>query len=210
MSLQVQVRRLGTPKQVLIENLVLHIAPGTVHTVMGPSGCGKSSLLAAICGTLPEDFRFDGDIHLNGQNVGARPTEDRQIGILFQEDLLFAHMTVFENLLFAVPPGPRKLREAQVHQGLADLEMTGFAHADPATLSGGQRGRVALMRALLAQPQALLLDEPFAKLDTELRERMRQFVFGQVARRQLPTLLVTHDASDIADPSHLTRLQTHA
>lgn len=210
MSLQVQVRRLGTPKQVLIENLVLHIAPGTVHTVMGPSGCGKSSLLAAICGTLPEDFRFDGDIHLNGQNVGARPTEDRQIGILFQEDLLFAHMTVFENLLFAVPPGPRKLREAQVHQGLADLEMTGFAHADPATLSGGQRGRVALMRALLAQPQALLLDEPFAKLDTELRERMRQFVFGQVARRQLPTLLVTHDASDIADPSRLTRLQTHA
>ena len=206
MSLKVQVRRLGTPTQALIENLALNVAPGVVHTVMGPSGCGKSSLLAAVCGTLAEGMHFDGEIHLNGNNLSHWPTERRQIGILFQEDLLFAHMTVFENLLFAVHPGPRKQREAAVNQGLADLEMTHFAHADPATLSGGQRGRVALMRALLAQPKALLLDEPFAKLDTDLRARMRSFVFGQVAQRQLPVLLVTHDASDIADPAHVTHL----
>ena len=210
MSLQVLVRRLGTPRQALIENVALKVAPGTVHTVMGPSGCGKSSLLAAICGTLSDDFDFDGDIQLNGHDVGQRPTEQRQIGILFQEDLLFAHMTVFENLLFAVLPGPHGVREAQVREGLADLEMTAFAHANPATLSGGQRGRVALMRALLAQPKALLLDEPFAKLDADLRGRMRQFVFDLVAKRQLPTLLVTHDASDIADPTRLTRLTAHA
>ena len=209
MSLQVQVRRLATPTQVLIKNLSLTVAPGVVHTVMGASGCGKSSLLAAVCGTLADGMQFDGEVALNGQNLGNWPTERRQIGILFQEDLLFAHMTVFENLLFAVQPGPRKTREAMVNQGLADLEMTAFAHSDPATLSGGQRGRVALMRALLAQPKALLLDEPFAKLDTELRERMRSFVFGQVAQRQLPVLLVTHDASDIANPAHVTRLQPH-
>jgi putative thiamine transport system ATP-binding protein len=209
MSLSVLVRRLGTPAQVLIENLSLSVAPGVIHTVMGASGCGKSSLLAAVCGTLAEGMHFEGDVALNGQNLTHRPTERRQIGILFQEDLLFAHMTVFENLLFAVPAGPRKQREAQVNQGLADLEMSRFAHADPATLSGGQRGRVALMRALLAQPKALLLDEPFAKLDADLRERMRQFVFGQVAQRQLPVLLVTHDASDIADLAHVTRLQPH-
>lgn len=209
MSLTVQVRRLGTSTQVLIENLSLTVACGVIHTVMGASGCGKSSLLAAICGTLADGMHFEGDVALNGQNLNHWPTEKRQIGILFQEDLLFAHMTVFENLLFAVHPGPRKLREAQVNQGLADLEMTRFAHADPATLSGGQRGRVALMRALLAQPKALLLDEPFAKLDTDLRGRMRHFVFGQVAQRQLPVLLVTHDAGDIADPAHVTRLQPH-
>ncbi len=209
MSLEVQVRRLGTPTQVLIENLSLNVAPGVIHTVMGASGCGKSSLLAAVCGTLAEGLQFDGDISLNGQDLNHWPTEKRQIGILFQEDLLFAHMTVFENLLFAVHPGPRQQREAQVNQGLADLEMTPFAHADPATLSGGQRGRVALMRALLAQPKALLLDEPFAKLDADLRVRMRSFVFGLVAQRQLPVLLVTHDASDIADLAHVTRLQSH-
>ena len=209
MTLTVQVRRLGTPTQTLIENLSLNVAPGVIHTVMGASGCGKSSLLAAVCGTLADGMHFDGDISLNGRNLNHQPTERRQIGILFQEDLLFAHMTVFENLLFAVQPGPRKQREAEVHQGLADLEMIPFTHADPATLSGGQRGRVALMRALLAQPQALLLDEPFAKLDTDLRGRMRSFVFERVAQRQLPVLLVTHDASDIADPVHVTRLQPH-
>ena len=119
---------------------------------------------------------------------------------------LFTDMTVRENLLFAVPPGPRAAREAAVAQALADLELPGFADADPATLSGGQRGRVALMRALLAQPQALLLDEPFSRLDAALRDRMREFVFSTVRARQIPVLLVTHDETDVADPGHLTRL----
>jgi len=79
--------------------------------------------------------------------------------------------------------------------------------ADPATLSGGQRARVALMRALLAQPRALLLDEPFSRMDAGLRERMREFVFATVRSRDIPVLLVTHDEADIADAAHLTRLQ---
>jgi putative thiamine transport system ATP-binding protein len=128
------------------------------------------------------------------------------VGILFQDDLLFAHMTVRENLLFAVPTKPRAEREAVVSKALADLEMPGFAHADPATLSGGQRARIALMRALLAQPQALLLDEPFARMDTALRQRMRDLVFAQVRQSGVPALLVTHDAADIADAAHLTVL----
>jgi putative thiamine transport system ATP-binding protein len=82
----------------------------------------------------------------------------------------------------------------------------GFAHADPATLSGGQRARVSLMRALLAQPQALLLDEPFSRLDAALRQRMRDFVFATVRARGIPVLLVTHDEADVADPARLTRL----
>jgi putative thiamine transport system ATP-binding protein len=86
------------------------------------------------------------------------------------------------------------------------VEMEDALHADPATLSGGQRSRVALARALLAQPQALLLDEPFSKLDAGLRTRMRSLVFGMVRARGIPALLVTHDAQDVADAGLLTRL----
>lgn len=209
MSLDVHVRRLSAGGQVLLEDLHLHIPPGSIHTVMGHSGSGKSSLLAAVCGTLNEALTFDGQVTLHGQRLDHLPTERRRVGILFQEDLLFAHMTVRENLLFAVPATAKALartREDKVRQGLQDLEMADFASADPATLSGGQRARVALMRALLAEPHALLLDEPFSKLDVSLRQRLRNFVFAQVARRQLPVLLVTHDDADIADASRVTRL----
>jgi putative thiamine transport system ATP-binding protein len=206
MSLQLNVHSLTLGNALLVQNLNLDVPPGTVHTVMGDSGSGKSSLLAAVCGTLAPAFSFDGSITLNGQRIDTLPTERRRVGILFQEDLLFAHMTVRENLLFAVAPGPRAQREAAVTQALADLELPGFAHADPATLSGGQRARVSLMRALLAQPQALLLDEPFSRLDAALRQRMRDFVFATVRARGIPVLLVTHDEADVADTARLTRL----
>ena len=221
MTLQVNVRALKVADTTLVENLQISVEPGTIHTIMGASGSGKSSLLGAICGTLAPGVHFDGSVLLNGQRIDHLPTQARRVGILFQEALLFAHMTVRENLLFAVPAEPnphqqarqkahpkarQQLREDKVRQGLQDLEMTDFADADPATLSGGQRARVALMRALLAEPQALLLDEPFSKLDPDLRTRLRQFVFQLVASRNLPVLLVTHDDADVADTAHLTRL----
>jgi putative thiamine transport system ATP-binding protein len=209
MTLKIHVRCLQTRHAKLLQNLYLNVPNGVIHTVMGASGSGKSSLLSAICGTLPDGLTFDGEISLDDRRIDELPTEKRRIGILFQEDLLFAHMTVRENLLFAVPPAPRsqrQAREVEVRQGLLDIEMAAFAVADPATLSGGQRARVALMRALLAKPRALLLDEPFSKLDASLRERLRKFVFALVSRRNLPVLLVTHDDADIADLAHLTRL----
>jgi len=206
MTLHVHVSRLATARATLVSNLDLRVGPGVIHTVMGTSGSGKSSLLAAVCGTLAPELQFDGEITLQGRRLDQLPTEQRRIGILFQDSLLFAHMTVAENLLFALPPGPGAQRKARVAESLNDLELTAFSDADPATLSGGQRARVALMRALLAEPQALLLDEPFSRLDADLRHRMRQFVFDLVTRRQIPVLLVTHDAADIADPAHLTSL----
>ncbi len=206
MSLDIHVKQLRVADTALIRDLMLSVPPGQVHTVMGESGCGKSSLLAAICGTAAPAITFDGTVSLDGQRVDGLATRQRRIGILFQDDLLFAHMTVRENLLFAVPAGPRAQREAAVTQALYDLELPGFAKADPGTLSGGQRSRVALMRALLAQPRALLMDEPFTRLDAALRDRMREFVFGEIQRRGIPALLVTHDEEDIADVRRFTRL----
>jgi putative thiamine transport system ATP-binding protein len=206
MSLQIELTRLSAPGTVLLQNLRIDVPDGGIHTVMGQSGSGKSSLLSALAGTLPEGMVFEGSVVLDGQDMTHLPTERRRIGLLFQDDLLFAHMTVHENLLFAVPAGPRAARLQAVGQALRDAELESHAQADPATLSGGQRGRIALMRALLAQPHALLLDEPFAKLDASLRMRMREFVFATVRNRGIPGLMVTHDASDVADPAHLTHL----
>jgi putative thiamine transport system ATP-binding protein len=180
--------------------LDLVIPPGTVATVMGPSGVGKSTLLAAVVGAAPPAFEVSGRVWLDGRDVTGLPTEARRIGLLFQDDVLFPHLSVGGNLAFALPASirGRAARRAAVAAALAEAGLEGFADRDPATLSGGQRARVAVMRALLAEPRALLLDEPFSRLDAALRARFRAFVFETLAERGLPALLVTHDAEDAA------------
>jgi putative thiamine transport system ATP-binding protein len=182
----------------LFAGFSLRVEPGEVVTVMGPSGCGKSSLLSWLCGTLEPVFDAAGRIWLDGVAIEALPPERRRLGILFQDDMLFPHLSVGENLAFALPREvrPRQERRARVAAALREAGLEGFAQRDPATLSGGQRARVALMRTLLAEPRALLLDEPFNKLDRDLRERVRRFVFDHARGSALPTLLVTHDRAD--------------
>jgi len=184
----------------LVAPLDLVVAAGEIATVMGPSGCGKSSLLAFICGTLDAAFTPQGQVRLDGGDVGALPPERRRIGILFQDDLLFPHLSVAENLAFGLPAQlrDRVARRARVKAALAEAGLADFGARDPATLSGGQRARIALMRTLLAEPRALLLDEPFSKLDVALRGRIRGFVFDHARANALPTLLVTHDPDDAA------------
>jgi putative thiamine transport system ATP-binding protein len=210
MALDIHIQSLSAGGKVLVRNLRVHCAPGQVVTLMGASGSGKSSLLAAVCGTLHDGLQFVGDVLLDGQSVTALPCAQRRIGMLFQDDLLFAHMTVRENLLFAVPHGPAAQRHSAVQAALNELGFTGMAERSPSTLSGGQRARVSLLRTLLAQPRALLLDEPFSKLDAALRQQFREFVFAHARQYALPTLLVTHDAADIADADAVIQLPEHA
>jgi putative thiamine transport system ATP-binding protein len=196
--------------RVLIHALSASVAAGEVLAVMGASGSGKSSLLAWIAGTLESPFEASGGLRLDGRALDALPIQQRRIGLLFQDDLLFPHMSVRENLLFALPGGERAARVAAADAALAEAGLAGFGERRPASLSGGQRSRVALLRALLAQPRALLLDEPFSKLDTALRAQMREFTFGTLRARGVPTVLVTHDAADIPAGALVVRLDDHA
>ncbi|MGI9437680.1 MAG: ATP-binding cassette domain-containing protein [Geminicoccaceae bacterium] len=191
---------IGIDGRMLFENFDLVVEPGAITTIMGPSGCGKSSLLSHICGTLEPMFETSGVLRLDGQVIGYLPTERRRVGILFQDDLLFPHLSVEENLLFALPSQirGRRQRRARAEAALVEADLAGFADRDPTTLSGGQRARVALMRTLLAAPRCLLLDEPFGKLDQALRHRVRTFVFDHAREAGLPTLLVTHEETDAA------------
>lgn len=174
------------------------IAPGEVLSVMGPSGVGKSTLLAAIMGTLPPGFSMEGRVRLDGRDITALPPEARRIGILFQDELLFPHLSVAGNLAFGLAPEirGRAARRARVEEALGEVGLAGFGPRDPATLSGGQKARVALMRMLLSAPRALLLDEPFSRLDAGLRAQIRALVFARARARGLPVLLVTHDGED--------------
>ena len=181
-----------------IARLNVNVAPGEVLTVMGPSGSGKSTLLAALIGALPPGFRATGSLQLNHRDITALPTEARRIGILFQDPLLFPHLSVGGNLAFALPATlrPAAARREKIDTALAEVGLENFAPRDPATLSGGQRARVALQRMLLAEPQALLLDEPFSGLDQTLRRQIRTLVFTTARARGLPVILVTHDRED--------------
>ncbi|MFB1025218.1 MAG: ATP-binding cassette domain-containing protein, partial [Octadecabacter sp.] len=134
------IMRAGIPL-ILVDHA---IAAGEVLTVMGPSGVGKSTLLAYITGTLAPTFTGMGQVLLDGVDITTKPPHARRIGILFQDDLLFPHMSVGANLAFGMPPGGGKAaRRAQVEDALGDVGLTGFADRDPATLSGGQKARVA-------------------------------------------------------------------
>ncbi len=180
--------------------LTLTVSKGEVRTVMGPSGCGKSTLLAAISGSISSNFIIGGKIILDGRELNNVPLEKRKVGILFQDDLLFPHMDVFENLSFALPYStPKKTKLELISTSLIDAGLAGFEKRDVATLSGGQKARISLLRTLLARPDAILFDEPFSKLDQELRESFREFVYLQVQNLSIPALLVTHNPEDSLD-----------
>jgi putative thiamine transport system ATP-binding protein len=184
----------------LFPEVSLTVQDGQILVIMGPSGCGKSTLLAAIAGNLAPPFQMTGTIHLGDTALEQLPAQQRKVGLLYQDDLLFPHMNVLQNLAFALPASlDRKQRAQRIAQALSHADLQGFQHRDISTLSGGERARISLLRTLLAEPRAILLDEPFNKLDKTLREQFRDWVFSELRRYRIPTILVTHDADDCGD-----------
>ena len=185
------------------ENALLNVnacvEKGQVLTVMGPSGAGKSTLLQAIAGQLYEPFSVSGIIKINNNVINRKPAHLRKVGMMFQDALLFEHMTVAENIAFAMPKtshsNPHARMEA-INTMLSAVELESMGQRGVNTLSGGQQSRVSLLRTLASAPDVVLLDEPFSKLDLALRGQIRSWTFEQLKARNIPAVLVTHDKED--------------
>ena len=170
----------------LFSALNVTLESGQILALMGPSGCGKSTLLDAIAGHLNDDFSYSGTVILNDIQLDEIPSHQREVGILFQDDLLFPHLKVWENLAFSLPNSVKGSdRQQQAMEALRDIELTRLAESFPDQISGGQRARISLTRMLLAKPKLALLDEPFSKLDQELRAQFRDWVFEQLNNNDL-------------------------
>ena len=179
--------------------LSAEVAGGEVLTVMGPSGAGKSTLLQAIAGQLKAPFSIAGQIKINGVVINNIDAHLRKVGIMFQDALLFEHMTVGENIAFAMPADRHKNKQVKrdaINELLAAVDLDGIADRAVNTLSGGQQARVSLIRTLASQPEAVLLDEPFSQLDVALRGQIRSWTFSQLKARTIPAVVVTHDKDD--------------
>jgi ABC-type sulfate/molybdate transport systems ATPase subunit len=174
----------------------LSLAPGPTALV-GPNGAGKSTVLRAILGAVPVRHGrivLDGETLLDTTRGISVPTEERRVAWVPQEYALFPHLTVLENVTFGVPdPAGRARAGAVMDQlGLAPLHSR-----RPGALSGGERQKVALARALAAEPRALLLDEPLAALDADIREATRALLADTLPRLAIPTVVVTHEMRDV-------------
>ena len=177
-----------------IKNLNLKIKNGSILCVFGKSGVGKSSLINLIAGVAEDNLLFDGKIVLNGKTLNNIPTEKRKIGLLLQDGTLFPHLTVEQNLYFGMNKKIKyKEKLILINENLKKANLEGFQDRYPHTLSGGQKARIACIRAILSEPEVLLLDEPFSSLDPEHRNTFKKFVTNKVKEIDIPCLLVTHD-----------------
>ena len=180
---------------VAISDVSLRIAGGDLVAILGPSGCGKTTLLLAIAGLLPLS---GGSISIGDRRISGVgrtvPPEKRGIGWVPQEASLFPHLSVADNIGFAVARG--RGRSARIDDLAALVGLRGLQGRAPNQLSGGQAQRVALARALAPRPELLLLDEPFAALDTQLRTGLRREVAELLRDQGTTSLLVTHDQEE--------------
>jgi sulfate transport system ATP-binding protein len=188
-----------------LHNVNLDIAPGELIALIGPSGSGKTTLLRLLAGLLNAD---GGSIHFGNREVTHLGTEERNVGLVFQHYALFPHMRVGGNVSFGLRVRPRATRpstteiQKRVTEWLKIVQLEGLEKRYPSQLSGGQRQRVGLARALAAEPDVLLLDEPFGALDALVRKDLRRWLRELHDKVSLTSILVTHDqeeALEVAD-----------
>ena len=181
-----------------IDQVSLDIGDGEFVCLLGPSGCGKSTLLRMVAGF---EMPSAGEIRIDGTSIVGLPPNRRPTGMVVQSHALWPHMTVQGNIVFGLKL--RHLTRAEVRRKVASvLELVGLAGLErryPGQLSGGQQQRVAIARCIVLEPKILLMDEPFASLDTHLRVRLRDEVHAIQRRLGLTTIFVTHSPKSTRD-----------
>jgi len=174
----------------VLDGVALEVEPSEIVALVGPSGCGKSTLLRLVSGL---DARFEGRISVGGREVRG---PDRAVGVVFQEPRLFPWLSLADNVAFGLPDRGSERARALVRETLAVVGLTEFARALPKELSGGMAQRAALARALVTEPQVLLLDEPFSSLDAFTRMRLQDHLLAAWTRYRPTLVLVTHDLDE--------------
>jgi ABC-type sulfate/molybdate transport systems ATPase subunit len=184
----------------VLKEIDLTVPEGELFVLLGPSGAGKSTLLQVIAGLLA----YEGRIFFNGDCIDRQPPHQRRVGYLFQDLLLFPHLTVRNNLLVAMAhlKLSRRERQERIRELMARLGIIPLAERYPVQMSGGEKQRAALARALATDPRILLLDEPFSSLDSESAGRLRAELKMHQRRLKITTIFVTHnwkEARQLAD-----------
>jgi ABC-type sugar transport system ATPase subunit len=193
LSIERLLKRYG--EELVVDGLSCELEAHQTLSILGRSGCGKTTLLKIIAGLEPAD---SGSIRLNGRDVTVEEPQTRGIVYLYQEPLLFPHLNVWDNVAFGLrlrKVGKPEIEE-RVGEMLDNIGLAAHAAKTPDQLSGGQRQRVAFGRAIIVNPRLLLLDEPFASLDVEIRASMQQ-LFKDLGRRfEITSIFVTHDLKE--------------
>ena len=177
---------------VAVEKMDFDIEEGSLVTLLGPSGCGKTTLLRMVAG-LEEPT--EGDIFIKGIRINDTPIHKRNLGMIFQNYALFPHKTIFDNVAFGLKyrdVSKEEIKE-KVTQALEMVRLPGVDNRMPSQLSGGQQQRIAMARAIVIEPDVLLMDEPLSALDENLREEMRREVDNLQQMLGVTTIFVTHD-----------------
>ena len=179
-------------KVVAVQKMDLEFEEGTLVTLLGPSGCGKTTILRMIAGL---ESPTEGDIYIKGKRVNDIPIHKRNLGMIFQNYALFPHKTIFDNVAFGLKyrDVPKNEVPGKVKKALEMVRLPGVENRMPSQLSGGQQQRIAMARAIVIEPDVLLMDEPLSALDENLREEMRREIDNLQQLLGVTTVFVTHD-----------------
>ncbi len=175
-----------------VEKTDLDIPEGSLVTLLGPSGCGKTTLLRMVAGL---ESPTEGDIYIKGNRINDVPIHKRNLGMIFQNYALFPHKTIFDNVAFGLKYRniPKDKIKEKVSRALEMVRLPGVENRMPSQLSGGQQQRIALARAIVIEPDVLLMDEPLSALDENLREEMRMEIDNIQRMLGVTSIFVTHD-----------------